>query len=765
MTRLQTREGKLSFFLLMVMLLCIAWSMEFAGWVEGLYVVEWTVLSGLAVGFLMTRLGWPRAASHLVGALVGASVTIAVVGRFIDPALSFPEGVDMVADHFDSWLRMAMAGRSVTDAVTFVLLMTMLGWWVGYACAWMVFGAHRVWQALALSGTAMLLVAYGSPPDAAPFFVVYVLCALVLAVRLYVYNQEKSWDREHARYDRDITLNFLRDGGLLILAVVAVVWIVPLLSSSSVLSDLWARVEGPWRAAGDEWNRLFSGVMGYNRGYENVPFGDHLALGGPIELGEDIVMWVDTDGARYWRGAVYDRYDGRGWSNAGTLSAVVPAKRDFPAEGPYESRRVIEQFIVPNWSGLGQIFQLGQPLSADVPVEVQFSYLGPASGETRDPWAAPASVLAGKTRIPVSMERPYRVFSAASIADAASLRGAVDDYPDWVSQRYLQLPTTLPERVRGLAQEIAGPHQSAYDRAVAIQDYLRRTIQYRKDIQPPPSDRDAIDYLLFDSGEGYCNYYASAMVVLARAVGIPARLAVGYVGGELEDETGRYVVRERDTHAWAEVFFPRFGWVEFEPTASVAPIGRAETASGAQVERPSGDADSQVDRDLDRLREDEELLDGVAVPISRGQRPPSALLVLAVLTGLVGMGAASVWYTRWKRADPVSEVGKVYRRMCGYARLLGLKGQPSQTPYEYATLVAQRLPQGAPRIECIAELFVRDQFDCRAVSRAEEEAAREAWSALRSLVWRRLPGRIPELLRSALSRQKRDSLAGQEAPS
>src|SRR4030042_2877133 len=104
MTRLQTREGKLSFFLRMVMLLCIAWSREFAGWVEGLYVVEWTVLSGLAVGFLMTRLGWPRAASHLVGALVGASVTIAVVGRFLAPALSFPEGVGMVGHHLDSVL-------------------------------------------------------------------------------------------------------------------------------------------------------------------------------------------------------------------------------------------------------------------------------------------------------------------------------------------------------------------------------------------------------------------------------------------------------------------------------------------------------------------------------------------------------------------------------------------------------------------------------------------------------------------------------------
>ena len=765
MTRLQTREGKLSFLLLMIMLLCIAWCMEFAGWVEGLYVVEWTALSGLAAGFLMTRVGWPRAASHLLSALVGGSLTIAVVGRFIEPALNFRQGVDMAADHFDAWLRMAVAGNSVSDAVTFVLLMTMLGWWLGYVCAWMVFGAHRVWQALALSGTAMLLVAYGSPPDAAPFFVMYVLCGLVLAVRLYVHNQEESWARQHARYDRDITLNFLRDGGLLVLAVVAMVWIVPLLSSSSLVSNLWAQVEGPWRAAGDEWNRLFSGVVGYNRGYENVPFGDRLALGGPIELGENIVMWVDTDGVRYWRGAVYDRYDGRGWSNSGTVSAVVPAKRDFPSEGPYESRRVVEQSIVPNWSGVGQIFQLGQPLSADVAVEVQFSYLDPDAEKARDPWAASALVLAGKTRIPVSTARPYRVSSAVSIADAASLRGAGDDYPDWVVQRYLQLPTTLPERVRALAGEIAGPYDSAYDRAVAIQDYLRRTVRYRQDIQPPPSDRDAVDYLLFDSGEGYCNYYASAMVILARAVGVPARLAVGYAGGELEAETGRYMVRERDTHAWVEVYFPRFGWVEFEPTASIAPIVRAETAGDVRVERSTGDVDSELNRDLERLRGDEENAEGVFVPASRGQSPASPLLVLGGLAGLLGIGVAGVWYTRWRNADPVSEVGKVYRKMCGYARLLGLKGLPSHTPYEYAALLTQGLPQGTPAVERISELFVRDQFAQHALTGAEEESAREAWLALRPLLWRRVVSGIPDLLRSALSRRRQNSSGGQEAPS
>jgi transglutaminase-like putative cysteine protease len=752
MARLRTREGKLSFFLLMLMLLSIAWSIEFAGWVEGLYVVEWTALGGLAIGFLMTRLRWPRAGAHLLSSLVGASLIIGVVARHVDPGLGLREGAVTVAYHFNAWLRAALSAESATDAVSFVLLVTLIGWWVGYVSAWMVFGAHRVWQALAVTGSMMLLVAYGSPPKIAPFFFVFILCALVLAVRLNIYTEEQSWDRNHARYDRDIALSFLRDGGLLVLGLVALVWIVPLLSSSSFLSEIWASWEGPWRTAGDEWNRIFSGVLGHSRGYENVPFGEHLALGGPIDLGEDIVMWVETDGARYWKGAVYDRYDGRGWTNTDELTAVVPATRDIPSPGSYEGRGVIDQRIIPSRSGLSQVFYLGEPFSLDIPVEIQYSLLPESdagSGQGSEP---PASVSNAKTRIPVGVEKPYRVFSTTSLTDAASLRGAGDDYPEWVSSRYLQLPSGLPERVRELAREIVTPHQNVYDQAAAIQDYLRGSIRYRQDIEAPPEGRDVIDYLLFDTREGYCNYYASAMVVLARASGIPARLAVGYAGGEHEPETGRYVVRERNGHAWVEVFFPRFGWVEFEPTASEIPFRREEVSDDQGREIAAGDPDSQLERDLQRLR-GEELAPGSMVgPASTDRRRPSFVLTASATAIFASLATTIVWYARRSRAEPSSVLDSLYRRMCRYARLLGVKAQPSQTPYEYASLFCQRLPQAAElQVRRIVELFVRDRFEREGVSLSEQQEAKESWTALRPLLWRRIVRRIPSLLLSSLS--------------
>jgi transglutaminase-like putative cysteine protease len=751
MTRLRTREGKLSFFLLMLMLLSIVWSMEFANWVEGLYVIEWTVLGGLFLGFLMTRLGWPRVWSHLASVVVGAAITLAVVSRFAAPSVGWRDGVGVIAYHFDSWLRMLSSNRSTTGAVTFVLLVSLLGWWAAYVCAWMVFGSHRVWQAVALSGAAMLFVVYGSPPEAAPFFVVYLLCALLLIVRLYVYTQQESWDRRSARYDRDIVLSFLRDGGLLVLVVVLVVWITPLLSSSEALGGLWLRFEGPWRVVGDEWGRLFSGVLGYPRGYVNVPFGQRLALGGPIDLGEETVMWVTTEDGRYWRGMVYDRYTGRGWESADHETLVVPARRDLPAEGQYESQRLVEQTVVLSKPGIGQVFQFGQPIAISLPTEVWYSLLESGVGGTPDPWAGTVSVSLVKTRVPVGVDRPYSVFSWTSTADVASLREAGRDFPEWVRNRYLQLPETLPDRVRELAEGVTYGYENDYDKAVAIRDYLRSTIVYREDIEAPPEDRDPIDNLLFESRAGYCNYYASAMVVMARSVGIPARLAVGYVGGELDPEREWYEVRQRDTHAWVEVYFPAYGWIEFEPTASVDPIPRPE---GGADEVPSvavGETDSRLERDFERFREEELDLGEVVVPGFRSGRSPSAWPFIGGAVVCLGIAAGAYWWVRSSRSATTSEIGKVYRRMCTYARLLGVTGHIHHTPYEYASLVAERLPGSAPQVGRIAALFVRDQFGRETMSAADERAARQAWTTLRPSMLRALLRRLPNRLRSAVS--------------
>ena len=157
--------------------------------------------------------------------------------------------------------------------------------------------------------------------------------------------------------------------------------------------------------------------------------------------------------------------------------------------------------------------------------------------------------------------------SALPNVGEGELRQSAQNYPAWISQTYLQLPESLPERVIELANGLVMGATNPYDRVRLIESYLRQ-IPYSLDVPEPPKDQDVVDYYLFDLKKGYCDYSASALVVLARAAGIPARLVMGYAQGAYDPNNHVYVVTGADAHSWPEVYFAGLGWVEFEPTAA-----------------------------------------------------------------------------------------------------------------------------------------------------------------------------------------------------
>src|SRR5204862_77196 len=158
--------------------------------------------------------------------------------------------------------------------------------------------------------------------------------------------------------------------------------------------------------------------------------------------------------------------------------------------------------------------------------------------------------------------------SLATRVSESELRASPAEYPAALQSAYLQLPAELPARVRRLAEQITAGASTPYDKALRLQDYLRATYAYRLDVAAPPEGQDAVDYFLFTASAGYCNYFASAMAVMLRAVGVPARLATGYAMGEYDRGRGAYRVPGNAAHAWVEVYFAGYGWVDFEPTPS-----------------------------------------------------------------------------------------------------------------------------------------------------------------------------------------------------
>jgi transglutaminase-like putative cysteine protease len=393
----------------------------------------------------------------------------------------------------------------------------------------------------------------------------------------------------------------------------------------------------------------------------------------------------------------------------------------------------------------------------------------------------------------------YTVVSSLSTADEDSLRAAGDDYPQWILDRYLQLPPSLPSRVRDLAEKITGvralgslgstsfydvqsrrfyyaeitpvgqersnsemhlsdselkvsisTYDNAYDKATALESYLRG-IKYNELIAAPPAGQDGVDYFLFDVREGYCDYYASAMAVMARAVGIPARVAAGYGQGEYNPDTGAYRVREKNAHAWVEVYFPRYGWVEFEPTAAEPVIARPKPP---RVVEPSEDYSERRLGHEEGLDEEDGLRGSEGAPIrsqtTRNQQTVRWLVGLMLL--LIPAGLTTVWALRERKWRGLNLVERVYEKLCHFARRLGIPYRGHQTPYEYAAALITAVPEGQGPVRRITDLYVRKRFSGREIS---GEEAGEAWRSLRPILWRRwLRRKLEKLQRRTSSRAR-----------
>jgi hypothetical protein len=344
----------------------------------------------------------------------------------------------------------------------------------------------------------------------------------------------------------------------------------------------------------------------------------------------------------------------------------------------------------------------------------------------------------------------YMAVSTIALAEEAAMRLAGDDYPEW-TDRYLQLPDDLPQRVRDLAQEVTAEYDNDYDRAAALEAYLRE-YPYNEQIQEPPQNVDRVDHFLFDMREGYCNYYASSMVVMARSLGIPSRLAAGYARGDWERDAQAYRVRQHHSHAWVEVFLPRFGWIEFEPTSSEPVIVRPRTVVGSDEPREGVQDrpywEDYLDPDLYERGGpfDQELFAQMLAEQRRQER-------IRTWTRIGGVGSIALliiliaWWQGRRRMDEIRPARAYYERMVRRGDWFGCKMQLFYTPNEYATQLSTSLDheEGEKLVSRITDAYVGERYGNKNPARYQPDFA---WRDLRPLLtrwgiaqlWRRLWG-------------------------
>jgi hypothetical protein len=286
-----------------------------------------------------------------------------------------------------------------------------------------------------------------------------------------------------------------------------------------------------------------------------------------------------------------------------------------------------------------------------------------------------------------------------------------------------------------------------YDKADAIEKLLR-TFKYNQGIAAPPGNQDGVDYFLFDVREGYCDYYASAMVVMLRSVGVPARFVVGYTPGEPKEQEEQsdddpvYRVLERNAHAWPEVYFPSYGWIQFEPTAS-EPL----------LSRPAPDLDEGLDAGLIPNNIPEPLDLGEDMPdVPQGQMPADFQSPSAVerwlrgnwgwlATLIVGVGAlVGGWrYLRWRQIDLFGDaqvLARLFALLGMWAERLRVPWRASQTPLERAAAFNSRVPEAAPAVDTIATLFIAQQYGRQEPAPESISGLARTWQQLQPRLWR-----------------------------
>ncbi|MEI6045138.1 MAG: transglutaminase domain-containing protein [Chloroflexota bacterium] len=342
-------------------------------------------------------------------------------------------------------------------------------------------------------------------------------------------------------------------------------------------------------------------------------------------------------------------------------------------------------------------------------------------------------LIASTTQQPPAPGESYTTQALRYRSDEASLRGAGQSYPTWVKNRYLDLPE-VSQRVKDLARNLTAHLNNPYDKAKAIEDYLRK-IPYSLNAPFTPDGRDPVDFFLFDSKLGYCVHYSTAFNVMLRSLGIPTREMTGFNGGEFDPATGTTLVRSSAAHAWSQVYFPGYGWIDFEPTPGRSVITRPSDPSAVlPLPTPTPVAVLVTPTTVEgstpiegQNPADETATSGEVLTTSTPESNNLALLIwLGGLVGLVGLSlvvyqANQRWLRTQLRLPDVSPM-TLYERMLRTARRSGLKPVETMTPYEFAAFLGRKLPSVRGEVRAFTDGYVRQRYGPQAV---EDELRRE----------------------------------------
>ncbi len=741
-------------------------------WTTDLDLAQYAAFAGIIAGLALGQSIFSRRVTFAIGLVYTLFIIPWLVGLRMGHGPDWPARLLGIGFRLRVVVEQILSKKAVSDNIFFIVLMVSLFWILSIYAGFTLTRYGYAWRIVLPAGLSMLIIQSYDPllAQRAWYLAAYLLFALLLMARLNYIQQRKRWKENRTYIPPDIGLDWIRFTLGVVIILVMLAWTVPVLAKAMpAANDLWQQYGRlPLQRMENRVSNVFSSLhpsVGVTSDY----YGKSLVLGTGNYLSDDIVFTVRTphiaiDGLRlYWSARVYDQYTGGQWlSNYPRSQPIYPSGFDqFNIKVSNISGHPQADIYIDPLNNIATLFTAGEPIGANLPVSIQ---LADNSDGTVD-----ISTIQAIT--PVRAGQEYGVKISLNNVTQLQLRQAGINYPSWVTDRYLEVPDSITPRMKELATEIAAGKNNPYDIAQAVTDYLRANMQYQQTIPAPPAGQEPLDWFLFDYKKGYCNYYASSEVMLLRSLGIPARMVAGYAQGEHQTINVRpdasieerqqnilpetYTVRQRDAHAWPEVYFPGIGWVEFEPTASqsalVRPSGNTnanEQVGPEQQYLPHGPAATpsapNASNNLTKRQNTIKMIIiyGSSTLVVAGlgfllffwrkrqaKRPAGTPFPVRLERGIRRLGLRPPEFIRrWARFASLSQLSKAYLEI---NRALGRLGKPpaiKDTPAERGAALNQLLPAVADQTEYLVREYQLSTYSLRP---ADTATARQAGGEIR----------------------------------
>ena len=730
-------------------------------WTSGLYSTLFLVILGTSLGLTLGASRFRPLVANLLGLAYSLVFIPWTLADIFYEQIPWIDRLINISGRLSNSLDLFFQKKPVEDTLLFITFLAVIYFLFSLLAGfqWMRNG-NITWVLIPVWILLVTIQIYDNALNNRAIYLIFCMFfSLLLIGRKFLVFKRRYWreNRVHstAESKQDMTMFLLIFSAALILLT----WAIPVNKHQvSIIKTAWEKITEPWRSARQDLGNAIAGLnSSSSRQSTDLYGGDILQLGHGAINGEAALFKVQVptnslSSRSYWRVRSYDLYQNDEWSNSPHNDQIFE---------PYmASLRLPDSSMSATSEFTFSIIQ-GRLINLPTPAQAVWISRPVISSIFKLDYGMVDPILL-KADIAIHAGESYQVQAIESNPTILDLRRAGQDYPDWVLEHYLQRPGNLSKRVKDLAEQLTAGLSNPLDKVNAITHYLRTAIAYKTEISNPPFGANTLEWFLLDNKEGYCNYYATAEVILLRQVGIPARLVVGFAQGEVEPgQQDTFIIQQKDAHAWPEAYFRGIGWVEFEPTSArsdiLRPTGLTPTEAGGtpgitvtesaseqgtgqpltSSSRPGSNNQPPYENDLN-VPTSMYLLFGVilfglvAILLGRNlkRRHLTPTPIAIRLKNALEKNSIQVplWLNRLADRAGEAPIQRAFNEIFRSVKRLGKPAQPAETPQDVCAVLMGSLPSAANEISSLLEEYLKFMYSRHA---PDDEIANRASMIIR----------------------------------